>query len=110
MEASRLVSGDELFPESHRHYVLSNDLASWRLTYFYGFPEISRRKTSWDFLRSLCRMATLPCCIFWDFNDLIYASDKMGNIPHPQFLLDGFRSAIEDSMLAKIDLSRGKFT
>lgn len=42
--------------------------------------------------------------MFGDFNDLLYESDKMGNHPHPQNLMEGFRAAIDDCELAEIDL------
>ena len=49
-------------------------------------------------------MSSIPWCIMGDFNDLLYAADKKGKNPHPQYLLDGFKSTIEDSMLVEIDL------
>lgn len=68
----------------------------WRLTCFYGFPERERRRESWDFLRSLASNSQLPWCIFRDFNDLLYTTDKKGRHPHPHYLLNGFKNAIED--------------
>lgn len=63
---------------------------SWRLTCFYGYPERTRRNESWNLIRSLATKSSLPWCIFGDFNDMLYASDKMGRVLHPQSLLDGF--------------------
>lgn len=83
---------------------------SWRLTCFYGFPERERRQQSWDFLRLLATKSQLPWCIFGDFNDLLYASDKKGRHPHPQYLLSGFKQAIEDCSLAEVELSGGAYT
>lgn len=76
----------------------------WRLTCFYGYPERERRQDSWDFLRSLAHMSTLPWCIFGDFNDLLYIADKKRRHPHPQRLMDGFKNAIEDCELIEVDL------
>lgn len=45
-----------------------------------------------------------------DFNDLLFASDKKGNSPHPQSLLDSFSRVIEDCQLSEVNLSGGKFT
>lgn len=47
---------------------------------------------------------------FGDFNDLLYASDKMGTNSHPQALMDGFCASIDDCNLTKIDLEGGNFT
>lgn len=52
----------------------------------------------------------LPWCILGDFNELLYQSDKRGKHIHPEYLLEGFRKAIEDSMLTEIDLNGGLFT
>lgn len=90
--------------------VFENDSASWRLSCFYGFPERERRKDSWNLLRKLASLSTLPWCIHGDFNDLLYTADKRGNMPHPQNLLNGFRSAIEDCCLPELNLCGGKFT
>lgn len=78
---------------------------SWRLTCYYGFPKRTRRQDSWDLLRSLENNNHVPWCIFGDFNDLLYASDKKGNHSHPQNLFDGFRLAIEYCGLTEIDLT-----
>lgn len=70
-----------------------------RVTCYYGFPERNRRQEAWDFLRSLSQAASTPWCIFGDFNDLLYTSDKWGKHPHPQALFDSFRAAIDDCRL-----------
>lgn len=37
-------------------------------------------------------------------------SDKQGNHPHPQYLCDGFRAAIDDCNLTELDLTEGEYT
>lgn len=64
----------------------------------------------WEFIRRLANLSPLPWCIWEDFNDLPYVSNKKGNIPHPQNLLDGFRSVIEDCHLLEVELSGGEYT
>lgn len=54
--------------------------------------------------------SSLPWCIMGDFNDLLYDLDKWGDTPRPRWMLEGFRSAIEDSHLAELDLNSEKFT
>lgn len=41
-------------------------------------------------------------------NDLLYDLDKCGDTPRPRWMLEGFRSAIEDNHLAELDLNEGK--
>ena len=36
------------------------DLGKWRLTGYYGYPESSRRRKSWDLLRLLASSFSLP--------------------------------------------------
>ncbi|XP_074348383.1 uncharacterized protein LOC141687114 [Apium graveolens] len=61
-------------------------------------------------LRNLAHGVNIPWCICGDFNDMLYTSDKAGTHPHPQNLLDGFRSAIEDCGLDELELTGGEFT
>ncbi|XP_074374615.1 uncharacterized protein LOC141715026 [Apium graveolens] len=89
---------------------LENSVVTWRLSCFYGYPERSRRKNSWDLIRQLADISQLPWLIFGDFNDLLDKSDKWGRAVHPQSLMDGFRLALEDSFLSELDLCGGKFT
>lgn len=50
----------------------NSNVASWRLSCFYGFPERSKRSQSWDFIHALSKNnSSLPWCIFGDFNDII---------------------------------------
>lgn len=55
----------------------------WRLSCFYGMPERSRRQESWELLRQLAGRDTQPWCVFGDFNDLLYDTDKKEEHPHP---------------------------
>lgn len=61
-------------------------------------------------IHNLASLSQLPWCVWGDFNDLMYASDKQGSVPHPQHLLEGFRVVIEECQLSEIDLFGGKFT
>lgn len=84
--------------------------AKWHLTCFYVFPECKRRQQSWDFLRFLSTKSHLSWCIFGDFNDLLYSSDKRGRHPHPWYVLTGFKKAIEYCSLAEVELKSGMYT
>lgn len=77
---------------------------------FLWVPKRERRQASWDFLRYLATKSQLPWCIFGDFNDLLYSTDKIGKHPHPNSLLSGFKNAVEDCSLAEVDLKGGCFT
>lgn len=89
---------------------LENGNASWRLSCFYGHPERSKRRDSWELIRRLSSISILPWCIWGDFNDLLHASDKKGTISHPQFLLDGFSKVVEDCNISELSMCGEKFT
>lgn len=82
----------------------------WRLTGYYGQPDRSRRHESWALLRSLKSKSQLPWCILGDFNDILFQSEKRGNTSHPNYLLNGFRSAVEDANLIDLGMSGYEFT
>ncbi|KAK6145264.1 hypothetical protein DH2020_022084 [Rehmannia glutinosa] len=86
------------------------DVDSWRLTGFYGFLERCKRCQSWDLIRSLYKQSSLPWCCIGDFNDLLNPSEKRGSIEHPQWLLSGFRTAIDDCYLWDLGICGYPFT
>ncbi|KAJ9163053.1 hypothetical protein P3X46_022768 [Hevea brasiliensis] len=45
-----------------------------------------------------------------DFNDLLASHEKQGGLPHPNWLLQRFRQAIEDVGLFDLPMSGYKFT
>lgn len=69
---------------------------NWHLTIFYGFPDRTMRRDSCSLLRRLAGMSLLPWCVIGDFNDLLSEDDKRGRVEHPQWLFNGFRSAMLD--------------
>jgi hypothetical protein len=90
---------------------LSSD--SWnscRFTGFYGYPEHERRRESWDLLRSLAQDTSLPWCVMGDFNDMLSAEDKRGGTAQPNWLIRGFREAVQDSRLVDLPMEAYQFT
>ncbi|MCH80014.1 hypothetical protein A2U01_0000776 [Trifolium medium] len=55
-------------------------------------------------------MSELPWCIVVDFNDLLAQEDKKGIHPHPNWLCNGFRSAVCDCDLTDIHLEGYLYT
>ena len=52
----------------------------WRLTGYYGYPKMSRRRDAWNMLRMLSQMSPLPWCCVGDFNDLLTQQEKRGRL------------------------------
>lgn len=48
----------------------------WRITGFYGYPEVARRHLSWSLLRQLHSLSTLPWMVFGDFNEIVSLDEK----------------------------------
>ncbi|KAL9444583.1 hypothetical protein AB3S75_017718 [Citrus x aurantiifolia] len=86
------------------------ELGKWRLTGFYGCPESSRRRESWDLLRLLSGSSALPWVCIGDFNDLLAANEKRGRIAHPNWKLVGFQNAIADCQLIDLGVIGYQFT
>jgi hypothetical protein len=82
----------------------------WRLTCYYGYPERERRRQAWELLKELRDMSDLPWCVVGDFNDLLSQEDKRGTNPHPNWLCNGFRSAVSDCDLTDIQLEGYPYT
>ena len=82
----------------------------WRVTGFYGFPESSRRRDSWNLLRLLASFSSLPWVCLGDFNDLLHSSEKQGKHAHSNWKMHGFRKAVTDSGLSDLGMSGYQFT
>lgn len=52
----------------------------------------------------------LPQLIIGDFNDLAWQFEKRGNIPHPKYLLTGFKETINECELYNLGMSGYPFT
>ena len=84
----------------------------WRLTCFYGFPERSKRKESWQLLRWLKTRSEfqLQWCCLGDFNDLLAHSEKKGGSRYPSRLIQGFRDAVRYGGLKEVVMKGYPFT
>ncbi|CAH9133147.1 unnamed protein product [Cuscuta epithymum] len=89
---------------------MEDEKPTWRFTGFYGFPERHRRRESWELLRLLSSRSQLPWLVMGDFNDILFASEKKGRVPHPPWLLRGFRDAVYGSGLHNVSFEGYQFT
>lgn len=79
---------------SYNHYidfeVECDQIGRWRYTGFYGSPERSRRRESWNMLRESTGNSTIPWYVIGDFNDLMFAHEKEWGRMHPRFYVRRF--------------------
>ncbi|PON56647.1 Endonuclease/exonuclease/phosphatase [Trema orientale] len=57
--------------------VVTEEKVHWRFTGFYGHPSQSKRKFSWDLLRRLNGLFSLPWVCGGDFNEILCLSEKV---------------------------------
>ena len=86
------------------------EVEKWRYTGFYDFPEMSRRRDSWELLRSLSSVSSLPWICIGDFNDLLHISEKQGRCEHPNWKLNGFQATVSDSGLVDLGMDDYQYT
>ncbi|KAK9684875.1 hypothetical protein RND81_10G239000 [Saponaria officinalis] len=67
----------------------------WRLTSFYGWPEVSNHHLSWQLLRLLARQSTDPWVCLGDFNEVLYSTEMIGG-KRSQRQMTEFREAVDD--------------
>ncbi|XP_074351584.1 uncharacterized protein LOC141690709 [Apium graveolens] len=98
-------------PNNHIDVVISiPDMQIKRLTGFYGEPNRSQRRRTWELLRNLSRENNLPWCIIGDMKNILQQEDKKGGMLYPQWLLDDFNDTIEEAGLNDLELHGHQFT
>lgn len=76
----------------------------FRMTGFYGEPQRSLRRSSWNLIRQLSEASSLPWCLVGDLNNILRQSDKRGGRPYPNWLISGFQEVCYDCNLVDMDL------
>ena len=103
----------QILDYSHNHIsvqVIDPEKGPWRLTGYYGYPNGSCRRASWDMLHQLSHQSNLLWCIFGDFNNIMDASEKRGRNLGSNWLINGFRQAVLDSGLSDVPIEGYPFT
>ncbi|KAL8122327.1 hypothetical protein AgCh_018896 [Apium graveolens] len=85
-------------------------LQPWRLTGFYGEPNRSQRRRTWELLRNLARDSNLPWCVIGDCNNIMAQLEKKGGALYPQWLLDGFNEVLAETGLNDLELYGHQYT
>ncbi|XP_038718208.1 uncharacterized protein LOC120011213 [Tripterygium wilfordii] len=87
-----------------------SDVFSWNLTCFYGHPEASQRKFSWDLLRFLSGSIQSPWLCVGDFNAISNGGEKVGGSVRCGSLMDDFNNALADCNLLDLGFRGNKYT
>ncbi|XP_042972839.1 uncharacterized protein LOC122304645 [Carya illinoinensis] len=80
------------------------------LTWFYGSPEPSKRRGSWELLRALKPQNTNAWLCLGNFNEIMDQSEKLGAAERPYWQMENFREAVEECDLSEIHFHEEGFT
>ena len=83
-------------------------MKQWRFTGFYGHPETKKREEPW--ILCLSRRSILPWVCMGDFNEIMYAKEKVGGGIRPEGQMRCFREAINRSRLRDLGYVGSDYT
>jgi hypothetical protein len=90
--------------------VFQDDGVCWRLTGFYGHPEVSLRCRTWELLRRLHAEDNQPWIAFGDFNETILLDEQCGREDRSLIQMENFREALVDCELQDLGFQGPEFT
>ncbi|XP_040987631.1 uncharacterized protein LOC121235349 [Juglans microcarpa x Juglans regia] len=87
---------------SHWHVsarVRESNKGNWVFTDFYGHPDTSKRRFSWELLNRVKPTEGTAWCVAGDFNEILSFREKVGGKLIPEHQLIQFRGAMESNNL-----------
>lgn len=82
----------------------------WRFTGFYGEPSWADKYKSWDQIRELHAITTMPWLIMGDLNEVLYPFEKEGGRNRLVQFMQAFRDVLADCGLEDLGYVGDKFT
>ncbi|PON63652.1 Endonuclease/exonuclease/phosphatase [Parasponia andersonii] len=82
--------------------IISEEKIQWRFTGFYGNSQYSMRKFSWELLRHLKGMFSLPWVCGGDFNEISSPTEKVEDPENCVSRMVNFQCALTDSNLSDL--------
>jgi hypothetical protein len=86
------------FSQSHIDVMIKNDVmgdGEWRFTGFYGNPVRTKRRRNWELMKYLRRESDNPWICAGDFNEVLCASEQYGGNDRQEWMMEGFREAVD---------------
>lgn len=85
-------------------------MEQFRVTRFYGFPDLNQRYLSWEMLRNIGRHNRDDWIIGGDFNEVTEENEKSGGRRKSQMAMDELKGVINELALVNIKTDQGWFT
>ncbi|KAL6130625.1 hypothetical protein ACLB2K_069004 [Fragaria x ananassa] len=82
----------------------------WRMIGLYGNPLASERHLTWDLLRDLYDVSTIPWVVIGDFNEIVQDNEKDGGVPQNLNQMMRFQSALDDTELLDLGFQGAPYT
>uniref|UniRef100_A0A803Q5Q7 Endonuclease/exonuclease/phosphatase domain-containing protein n=1 Tax=Cannabis sativa TaxID=3483 RepID=A0A803Q5Q7_CANSA len=82
----------------------------FRFTGIHGEPNRSLQKNTWDLLRTFHGRSTAPWSLMGDFNNVLSQGEKLGGLPYPAWLIEGFQEVVQQCGLIDLELCGHPFT
>ncbi|KAK6147624.1 hypothetical protein DH2020_018536 [Rehmannia glutinosa] len=101
------------FSSGHIDSIVTEGEKIWRFTGFYGNPDTSLRKYSWDLLRRLFNIPELkdmPWLVGGDLNEICFSGEKQGGRLRANSQMEAMREALEDCELRSMHANGEFFT
>ncbi|XP_074301413.1 uncharacterized protein LOC141632800 [Silene latifolia] len=95
---------DCTFKSSSLHHLdceVRSEGGVWRLTVFYGWPNVADRHLSWELLRLLGSQSTMPWVCIGDFNEVLFSTEMKGG-QRQQWQMNNFLNDIDECELRDV--------
>ncbi|XP_074305072.1 uncharacterized protein LOC141640007 [Silene latifolia] len=86
------------------------NLDEWRLTGIYGWARGEEKWRTWHIMKDIKPLSNLPWVMIGDFNKILFEHEKHGGAPREQYLMDEFRSEIDECGLLDVGFSGNPYT
>ena len=87
-----------------------NQPRSWHFCGFYGEPNVSNRRYTWELLQKLRIVHNGPGLVMGDFNEILSQEDKVGGVLRNDSQIEDFRITMEVCRLKPLDYRGNRYT